>query len=147
MRGDPEHDSAGNALARRIKAQPVHGSALGLDLCYTIQSMANLTLPFAKLALVFDGSDGVMNLRRSNYDFFRDNDTGLECLTIVPYTGVSLLGSLVQTDRNMTYDMNNSQLVFDGNVGAAHAGAARPVHALESLVMALPFALWMLVLF
>ncbi|TVU11749.1 hypothetical protein EJB05_45351, partial [Eragrostis curvula] len=128
------------AVARRINATNVDGSALGLDLCYTIQSMANLTVP--KLALVFDGTDAVMNLKRSNY--FHDNTTGLDCLrlvfhpnerklalfpktslgksvmkcpietglTILPYRGASLLSSLLQTDRNMTYDIANGQRSF-----------------------------------
>ncbi|GJN29089.1 hypothetical protein PR202_gb17282 [Eleusine coracana subsp. coracana] len=133
------YDVVKKVLSSKIKANPVNGSALGLDLCYTMQSIAK-TVP--KLALVFDGDDAVMHLKRSNY-FFRDNDTGLDCLTILPNRGLSLLGSLVQTDRNITYDMADAQapqLIFD-------AGAAPPVHSLASMSMALSFGVWMVVLF
>ncbi|GJN00106.1 hypothetical protein PR202_ga17266 [Eleusine coracana subsp. coracana] len=135
------YDVVKKVLSSKIKPKPVNGSALGLDLCYTIQSIASLTLP--KIALVFDGADAVMHLKRSNY-FFRDNETGLDCLTILPNRGLSLLGSLVQTDRNITYDIADAQapqLVFDD------AGAAPPVHSLASLSMALSFTVWMVVLF
>lgn len=128
------YDALRNALARGINARTVNGSALGLDLCYTIGSLANLRVP--KVALVFDGAGAVMNLKRSNY-FFRDNATGLDCLSMLPYRGVSVLGSLLQTDRNMTYDVAKEQLIFD-DAGAPLA---------HSVAMALPIAVWMVVMF
>jgi hypothetical protein len=126
------------AIAGSItEAQPVNGSAIGLDLCYTMQSLQNVTIP--KLALVFDGVDAVMDLKRYNY-FFADNDTGLECLSIMPYTGLSLLGSLVQTGIEMTYDIDNARLIFDTT--AAQTAAASPAHSLVTMMLLYDLAVW-----
>jgi hypothetical protein len=126
------------AIAGSITAaQPVNGSAIGLDLCYTGESLQNVTVP--KLALVFDGDDAVMNLKRNNY-FFADNDTGLDCLSIMPYTGLSLLGSLVQTGIEMTYDINNARLIFDAT--AAQTAAASTAHSLATMMLLYHLAVW-----
>ncbi|TKW19712.1 hypothetical protein SEVIR_4G038200v4 [Setaria viridis] len=98
------------AFVSRITAEAVDGSALGLDLCYTLQPKDEMVVP--KLTLVFDGTNAAMELKKYNY-FFADNNTNLECLTILPSRGGSLLGSLLQTDTNMAYDIEGSRLIFE----------------------------------
>ncbi|XP_066373311.1 aspartic proteinase nepenthesin-1-like [Miscanthus floridulus] len=114
--------------------QPVDGSALGLDLCYNYNKIqSNVAVP--EMALVFDG-EATMELKEYNYFFADDTSnggTGLACLTMLPYQGVSLLGSLLQTGRTMTYDIGNAksqQLIFET---AAPAAAAAP--AANSLLL------------
>uniref|UniRef100_A0A0E0MM38 Peptidase A1 domain-containing protein n=1 Tax=Oryza punctata TaxID=4537 RepID=A0A0E0MM38_ORYPU len=84
-------------VASRINLQPVDGSALGLDLCYSAASMVQVKVP--PLKLVFDGAGAEMQLAVANY-FLKDDDTGLECLTMLPSMGVSVLGSLLQAGIN-----------------------------------------------
>ena len=99
------------AMASRISLQPVDGSALlGLDLCYAAASMGNAKVP--SLVLAFDGGGTVMELAVANY-FLKDNDTGLECLTMLPSRGVSVLGSLLQAGTNMIYDVDGERLTFE----------------------------------
>jgi hypothetical protein len=137
------YDVVKKALAApSIKVQPVNnGSELGLDLCYTTQSLDN-TKPFPTLALVFDGVDAVMKLQRDNY-FFSDNESGLDCLTILPFHGRSILGSLLQTGRNMTYDIAGAKHIFDVE---AHTAAASSPHSLVSHTTKILFLLaaWLL---
>ncbi|RCV21162.1 hypothetical protein SETIT_4G116100v2 [Setaria italica] len=93
-----------------------------------------------------DSSEALAGVRRRqrgdeapNY-FFPDNNTGLECLTILPSpagVSLSLLGSLLQTGRTMTYDIIDEQLIFE-------AAAAPPGHSVSSLLMAFPLAVWMI---
>ena len=111
------------ALMSKIKAQEVNGSALDggiFDLCYTMQSVAELTFP--KLTIVFDGGDAPsMDLTTVNY-FYKDNVTGLQCLTMLPTpagTPVgSVLGSMLQAGTNMIYDIGGGQLTFEEGAGA-----------------------------
>ncbi|CAN6201859.1 unnamed protein product [Urochloa humidicola] len=117
------------AFLSQIKAEAVNGSALGLDLCYTLQPTDDMEVP--KLTLVFDGANAAMELNKHNY-FFADNATKLECLTIMPSTGGSLLGSLLQTDTNMAYDLDGGRLIFD-----TASSSAPPRYLRVSLVVAL----------
>ncbi|XP_066323118.1 aspartic proteinase nepenthesin-2-like [Miscanthus floridulus] len=134
------YDAVRKAIAGSITAaQPVDGSAIGLDLCYTMQSLKSVTIP--KLALVFDGDDAVMDLKRYNY-LFADNDTGLECLSIMPYTGLSLLGSLVQTGIEMTYDIDNARLIFDTTAAQTTAAASPAAHSLATMMLLYHLAVW-----
>uniref|UniRef100_A0A0E0JRI2 Peptidase A1 domain-containing protein n=1 Tax=Oryza punctata TaxID=4537 RepID=A0A0E0JRI2_ORYPU len=82
------------AMASKIGLRVVDGSELGLDLCYTSESLATAKVP--SMALVFAGG-AVMELEMGNY-FYMDSTTGLECLTILPSPAGdgSLLGSLIQ---------------------------------------------------
>uniref|UniRef100_A0A0E0MM37 Peptidase A1 domain-containing protein n=1 Tax=Oryza punctata TaxID=4537 RepID=A0A0E0MM37_ORYPU len=98
------------ALASGISLQPVDGSAMGLDLCYAAALMAKVKVP--KLTLVFDGAGAEMELAVANY-FFKDDDTGLECLTMLPSVGGSVLGSLLQAGTNMIYDVDGERLTFE----------------------------------
>ncbi|CAL5052283.1 unnamed protein product [Urochloa decumbens] len=127
------------AFLSRIKAEAVNGSALGLDLCYTLQS-AKDDMVVPKLALVFDGTNAVMELKKHNY-FFADNATNLECLTILPIKGGSLLGSLLQTDTNMAYDIDGGRLIFET------ASAAPRPHLKVSLMIAVQMVGWALLVF
>lgn len=88
------------------------GSALGLDLCYRSQHMDRAKIP--DMAFVF-GGNAVMKLQQWNY-LYQDEDTGLECLTILPSPddsdGLSLIGSMIQTGTYMIYDLHKSRLGF-----------------------------------
>uniref|UniRef100_A0A0E0JRI3 Peptidase A1 domain-containing protein n=1 Tax=Oryza punctata TaxID=4537 RepID=A0A0E0JRI3_ORYPU len=99
------------AMASKIGLRAVDGSALGLDLCYTGESLAKAKVP--SMALVFAGG-AVMELEMRNY-FYMDSTTGLACLTILPSSAGdgSLLGSLIQVGTHMMYDINGSSLVFE----------------------------------
>jgi hypothetical protein len=106
------------ALVGKIKSPPVDGSAFGdggFDLCYDAQSVAGLALP--KLTLVFGCPDApAMELTTVHY-FYKDNATGLQCLTLLPTPAglpfSSLLGTLLQTGTNMIYDVDGGQLTFE----------------------------------
>ncbi|XP_062232387.1 aspartic proteinase nepenthesin-2-like [Phragmites australis] len=125
------------AFVNSIASQPVNGSELGLDLCYTMQS--NVTVP--KLTLVFHGTNATMELNKYNY-FFADNTTGLECLSILPSpagVSLSLLGSLLQTGTIMTYDITNEKLIFE----TAAEPPASSLGSRASLMMVFPLAVCM----
>ncbi|XP_039841717.1 aspartic proteinase nepenthesin-2-like [Panicum virgatum] len=122
------------AFVSRIKSETVDGSALGLDLCYSLESVDNMTVP--KLTLVFDGTNAAMELKKHNY-FFADTTTGLERLTILPSRGGSLLGSLLQTDTNMAYDLDGGQLLFE-------TAFAPPPHLKVSLMVVVHLVAWVL---
>ncbi|KAJ1277650.1 hypothetical protein BS78_04G019700 [Paspalum vaginatum] len=133
------YDAVSKAIAgSSVMPQSVDGSELGLHLCYNMTSLEDVTVPV--LELVFDGA-AVMTLQRYNY-FFSDNTTGLDCLTILPYVGGSLLGSLLQTGTSMTYDIADKQLIFE-----TQAAAASPANAPASLIIMmtmLNLAAWVL---
>ncbi|EEC71867.1 hypothetical protein OsI_04576 [Oryza sativa Indica Group] len=99
------------AMASKIGLRAADGSELGLDLCYTSESLATAKVP--SMALVFAGG-AVMELEMGNY-FYMDSTTGLECLTILPSPAGdgSLLGSLIQVGTHMIYDISGSRLVFE----------------------------------
>ncbi|EAY76625.1 hypothetical protein OsI_04577 [Oryza sativa Indica Group] len=105
------------AVASKIGLPAVNGSALGLDLCYTGESLAKAKVP--SMALVFAGG-AVMELELGNY-FYMDSTTGLACLTILPSSAGdgSVLGSLIQVGTHMMYDINGSKLVFESLAQAA----------------------------
>ena len=90
-----------------------------------------------KLALVFDGSDAVMELSVENY-FFKYDD-GQTCLTIVPSTGGSVLGSLLQVDTTMTYDLyahGGGLLTFETMAAGARSSAgAHPTPQAQVLLV------------
>ncbi|EEE53164.1 hypothetical protein OsJ_35998 [Oryza sativa Japonica Group] len=112
------YDVVRAAVASRIGLPAVNGSAaLELDLCYNASSMAKVKVP--KLTLVFDGGAD-MDLSAANY-FYIDNDTGLECLTMLPSQGGSVLGTLLQTGTNMIYDVDAGRLTFETAPAAAAA--------------------------
>ncbi|KAM3334715.1 hypothetical protein ACQJBY_029253 [Aegilops geniculata] len=127
------YDALTRALASKIKSQPVRAKAddvADLRLCYNVQSVANLTFP--KITLVFHGVDGrpaPMELTTAHY-FFRENSTGLQCLTMLPTPAGSpvgsVLGSLLQTGTHMIYDLRGDSLSFEkgGSPAASEMGGA-----------------------
>ncbi|XP_044431842.1 aspartic proteinase nepenthesin-1-like [Triticum aestivum] len=128
-------------LVSRIQSQgvfPVNVAAGGnLDrVCFLTQDLAKAKVP--TLALLFNGADAAMELKVENY-FFAD-DSGQTCLTILPSAATgSVLGSLLQAGRKMTYDIygnGGGRLTFE----TAPAGA--PVPEWASL-MIMATLLWM----
>ncbi|KAM3196716.1 hypothetical protein ACQJBY_072424 [Aegilops geniculata] len=107
-------------------------------LCFDKQAFADKEVP--KLALVFDGADAVMELKVQNYFFTLDN--GMTCLTILPSIGGSVLGSLLQTGRTMTYDLQDAMLTFDTFETAAAAPA--PAKKVQLMIMATLLLCWVL---
>lgn len=128
------------ALMSKIGAQAVNSSALGggvFDLCYTMQSVAALTFP--KLTLVFDGGyTPTIDLTTVHY-FYKNNVTGLQCLTMLPTpTGTpfgSVLGSMVQAGTNMIYDIGGGQLIFEKGA-AVPAPSKASIMVIASLLLA-----------
>ncbi|CAM0953471.1 unnamed protein product [Alopecurus aequalis] len=124
-------------LISRIKAQGVDPTNAADDiyhLCYSTLEFVDAKVP--TLALVFDGSDAVMELSVENY-FFRLAD-GQTCLTILPSNGGSVLGSLLQVDTTMTYHINadgTGMLTFETAAAATAAGASPTAKAHRPLVV------------
>ncbi|XP_047052154.1 aspartic proteinase nepenthesin-1-like [Lolium rigidum] len=109
-------------LVRRIQSQGVAPVTTGDDvnnLCFLTRDFSGAKIP--GLALVFDGANAMMELKVENY-FFAVADGQLTCLTILPSIGGSILGSLLQAGRTMTYDIHGGQLTFQ----TAAAGAPTP---------------------
>ncbi|XBI77122.1 hypothetical protein VPH35_070290 [Triticum aestivum] len=125
----------------------VSGSAFAggiFDLCYNAQAVAALTFP--KLTLVFDGGDAPATLELTTvHYFFKDDVTGLQCLTMLPMpVGTpfgSVLGTMVQAGTNMIYDVGGDTLTLE-------EGAAAPSTSQVSLMaIASLFLAWVLLLF
>ncbi|CAM0952037.1 unnamed protein product [Alopecurus aequalis] len=131
------------ALVSKIKSAPVNGSALDggvFDLCYNTLSVANLTFP--KITFVL--GTATMDLTTVHY-FYKDNTTGLQCLTMLPMPAGqpfgSILGSLLQTGTHMIYDVDGGQLTFE-TAAATLAGKQVSLGVIASLLLA-----WVLLIF
>lgn len=98
-------------LVSRIHSQGVTPASVDLNdpLCYMTGSFEKIRVP--RLALVFDGDDATMYLHTKNYFLPVDGDH--TCLIILPSTGGSVLGTLLQAGRTMTYDIHGGWLSFD----------------------------------
>uniref|UniRef100_A0A453SZ70 Peptidase A1 domain-containing protein n=1 Tax=Aegilops tauschii subsp. strangulata TaxID=200361 RepID=A0A453SZ70_AEGTS len=114
-------------LMSRIRSQglaPVNAT-VGHSLCFLTQHFSKLKVP--KLALVFDGAHATMELKAQNY-FLPVPDGQTTCLSILPSTsGGSVLGSLLQTGRTMTYDIHGAgggRLTFAGAPAPAKVSLA-----------------------
>uniref|UniRef100_A0ACD5ZMW2 Uncharacterized protein n=1 Tax=Avena sativa TaxID=4498 RepID=A0ACD5ZMW2_AVESA len=112
-----------NALLSKITpAEPMNNSGTDdgiFDLCYSMQAVAGLTFP--KITLVFAGEDSpALELTTVNY-FYKDTETGLQCLTMLPTgaEGPSVLGSMMQAGANMIYDVGGGHLIFEKGTAAA----------------------------
>ncbi|KAI4974302.1 hypothetical protein ZWY2020_047582 [Hordeum vulgare] len=134
-------------LASRVQSEgvvtPLRGS--DGDLCFFTEGLANFKVP--TLALVFDGSDAPMELKVENY--FLDLGDGYTCLTILPSPhGLpgSVLGSMLQAGRKMTYEIHGDgggTLTFETLETAA--GAAAPAKV-PLMIVATTLLLWALLL-
>lgn len=130
------------ALVSKITAQEVSGAAFAgglFDLCYNAQSVAALTFP--KLTLVFDGGDAPATLELTTvHYFFKDDVTGLQCLTMLP-TPVgtpfgSVLGTMVQAGTNMIYDVGGDTLTLEEGAAAPPPSQVVSLMAIASLLVA-----------
>ncbi|KAJ3681125.1 hypothetical protein LUZ60_015614 [Juncus effusus] len=100
------YDLVKQAFNSSMKNQTtVDGSDLGLDLCYK-----NVT-KWPSLTLHFDGG-ATLKLKTVNY-VYKDADTGLQCLAILPWKGESSLGSFIMMDTNFVYDLENKTISFE----------------------------------
>ncbi|KAF8670609.1 hypothetical protein HU200_050637 [Digitaria exilis] len=112
------------AFASKISAQPYSTGSLD-PLCYV-----NSSVNVPELTLAFD-VDVKMELNEANYFFkYNDGESEIQCLTVLPSVGASVLGSLLQTGTTMIYDLERGQLTL-----ASEAPAA-------SLAMAGALAVW-----
>ena len=130
------------AVASKITAKEVSGSAFAggiFDLCYNAQAVAALTFP--KLTLVFDGGDAPATLELTTvHYFFKDDVTGLQCLTMLP-TPVgtpfgSVLGIMVQAGTNMIYDVGSETLTLEEGAAAPAPSQVVSLMAIASLLLA-----------
>ncbi|KAF8661404.1 hypothetical protein HU200_057049 [Digitaria exilis] len=123
------------AFARKISAQPY-----SIDpLCYVNDSVT--VIP--ELTLAFNGVDGggdvKMKLSEANYFFeYNDGESEVQCLTVLPSVGASVLGSLLQTGTQMIYDLDREQLTFVVTEDTSLASAAPAA----SQAMAVALAVW-----
>ncbi|XBI05956.1 hypothetical protein VPH35_134030 [Triticum aestivum] len=120
----------------------VSGSAFAggiFDLCYNAQAVAALTFP--KLTLVFDGGEAPATLELTTvHYFFKDDVTGLQCLTMLP-TPVgtpfgSVLGTMVQAGTNMIYDVGGETLTLEEGAAAPAPSQVVSLMAIASLLLA-----------
>jgi hypothetical protein len=122
-------------LVTRIRSQGVDPVSADDHLCYLTHDFSNAKFPV--LALVFDGANATMELKVENY-FLAFAGGQLTCLTILPSTGGSILGSLMQAGRTMTYDILGGQLSFQ----TAAVSALAPARV--SLVVMVTLVAWVL---
>jgi hypothetical protein len=106
-------------LVSRVQSEgvaPVNTTGDVNQLCFLTHDLAKAKVPV--LSLVFDGADRAMELKVENYFI---NVGGQTCLTILPSTGGTVLGSLLQAGRTMTYDIHGGQLMFQTGAAGARA--------------------------
>jgi hypothetical protein len=96
----------------------VAGGDVG-HLCFFNEDFNNNRVP--RLAFVFDGADAVMEFKVENYFLAIPGEH--TCLTILPSRFGSVLGSLLQAGRSMTYDIHGGQLTFETTAAIVAAGA------------------------
>ncbi|XP_044956162.1 aspartic proteinase nepenthesin-1-like [Hordeum vulgare subsp. vulgare] len=134
-------------LVSRIQSEgaaPVNASD-DEDLCFLTDDLASAKVP--TLALVFDGADAAMELKVENY--FLDLGDGFTCFTILPSPqGLqsSVLGSMLQAGRKMTYEIHGDgggALTFETLEKAAGAPAPAKV---PLMIVATTLLLWALLL-
>ncbi|KAM3206273.1 hypothetical protein ACQJBY_061758 [Aegilops geniculata] len=140
-------------LLTKIVQQKVVGVPKSPDedrLCFPTKEFAAVKVP--RVAMVFDGADAAMELNVKNY-FLDVAGSDQTCLSIRPSTGGSVLGSLLQTGRNMTYDIHNDggMLTFGpamppgGPAAAAKGGAPAPALAPLVTIATLLVLGWVLI--
>lgn len=121
----------------------VTSSSLGLDLCFSnLTFWPQLTMKFYPAA--------TMILSRENY-VVKDINTGLECLAILPSQDVSVMGTMMQVNHLMMFDVDKSTLSFEqANCGelsvssATDASVPRGVKMMHHLSLVATFFVVML---
>ncbi|KAJ1704427.1 hypothetical protein LUZ63_004206 [Rhynchospora breviuscula] len=83
----------------------VTSSSLGLDLCFSYPTYwPQLSFKFSPAAIMF--------LLTENY-VVKDLNTGMECLAILPSPDASVMGTLIQQNHIMTFDVRKSIVSFE----------------------------------
>ncbi|TKW10980.1 hypothetical protein SEVIR_6G203700v4 [Setaria viridis] len=103
-------------LKQELKAvaSPVNGSVRFGQLCYP----NGTKLP--AITLLFVGENAGMELQPEHYSYKKSN--GVVCLSILPSpwsNGLSVIGSMVQAGRQMTYKLDDNTLTFDDAASAS----------------------------
>jgi Xylanase inhibitor N-terminal/Xylanase inhibitor C-terminal len=88
----------------------VNASEYGYDLCFAITPGEQPKVP--QLTLHFDGADFRPKTSDSYFQPVDSNGT-VGCLLLFPFQGVSILGSLMQLDTHMIYDVSNRIFQFE----------------------------------
>ncbi|CAN6371486.1 unnamed protein product [Urochloa humidicola] len=117
-------------------ASPVSGSGNNgtgfRQLCYP----SGTKLP--EITLVFDGKDAGMELRPEHYSY--KMSSGVGCLAILPSPwtssgiSISVIGSMVQAGRRMTYKLDDNTLTFDVAASSASSNPSPSPSLYSSLV-------------
>eukprot|EP01018_Ginkgo_biloba_P013074 Gb_25235 [translate_table: standard] len=106
---DAAYSRLKRAVQSKIHLRQVDGSAIGLDLCYTLPSdtsdvkVPSITFHFA------GGAD--YNLPAENA-FIADGESGLLCLAMASSSGLSILGNIQQQNFRILYDLGRNRLSF-----------------------------------
>ncbi|KAJ3708943.1 hypothetical protein LUZ61_012648 [Rhynchospora tenuis] len=83
----------------------VTSSSLGLDLCFNnAPYWPQLSFKFSPASIMF--------LSTENY-VVKDLTTGMECLAILPSQDASVMGTLIQQNHIMTFDVDKSTVSFE----------------------------------
>ncbi|KAJ8492350.1 hypothetical protein OPV22_014071 [Ensete ventricosum] len=96
------------AFLSQMQLPVADGSEIGLDLCFLAPS-ASSSVEVPKLVFHFDGAD--LHLPAENY-MIMDSSDGSLCLTIMPSSGLSILGNFQQQNLQILYDLRSKMLSF-----------------------------------
>ena len=100
------YDLVKKAVISAINLPQVNGSNVtGLDLCY---SKPSSTTKFPTLTFHFKGAD--YHLPKENYIYV--DSSGIICLAMLPYTGMSIFGNMQQQNYQILYDNEKNILSF-----------------------------------
>jgi len=95
------------ALISSINLPQADGSGIGLDLCYSQQSVSSAT-NFPTITFHFKGADYV--LPKENYMYV--DSSGIICLAMIPSEGMSIFGNFQQQNYQILYDNGKNMLSF-----------------------------------
>ncbi|KAJ3683536.1 hypothetical protein LUZ60_013763 [Juncus effusus] len=96
-------------LINQVNLSQTDGSEYDLDLCFDISGVDNPLDSIPQLTLHLNGADMVPPI--DNY-FVSDTNGTILCLAVLPSTDVSVLGTWMQTNFMMFYDLNAGALQF-----------------------------------
>jgi hypothetical protein len=112
-------------LNKAVASPVVNGSGIDArfrQLCYP----SGTKLP--AVTLLFVGQNAGMELQPEHYSY--EESSGVLCLSILPSpwsSGLSIIGSMVQAGRRMTYDLDDNTLTFDSSVSASAFASSKPL--------------------